>query len=59
MESKPRPTSKTAGSAEVDSGAGAEEVRAGLKRMLKKKRIPANGLKTVQSEAIEAPAPAE
>ena len=59
MESKPRRTSKTAGSAEVDSGADAEEVRAGLKSMLRKKRIPTNGLKTVQSEATEAPAPAE
>jgi hypothetical protein len=59
MESKPRRTAKTAGSVEIDSGTGAEEVRAGLKRMLKKKRIPANGLKTVQSETTEAPAAAE
>ncbi len=40
-------------------GAGAEELRAGLKRMLKKKRIPATELETVQAEGTEAPAPAE
>jgi hypothetical protein len=39
--------------------ADAEEVRAGLKRMLKRKRIPANGLNAIQTETTEAPAPAE
>ena len=39
--------------------ADAEEVRAGLKRMLKKKRTPATGLKTVQAEIAEVPVPAE
>jgi len=53
-----RPTSCNADSVRAGA-AGAEEVRAGLKRMLKKKRIPANGLKAVQTETTEAPAPAE
>jgi hypothetical protein len=59
IESKSRRTSGTADSAKTDDGAEAEEVRAGLKRMLKKKRIPANGLNAVQTEITEAPAPAE
>lgn len=56
---KPRRKSSTAGSANSGDGANADEVRAGLKRMLKKKRIPANGLKTVQAEIVEVPVPAE
>ena len=43
----------------VKAGAGAEELRAGLKRMLKKKQTPAAGLGTVQADETEAPAPAE
>jgi hypothetical protein len=39
--------------------ADAEVVRAGLKRMLKKKRLPATELKTVQAENAEVPVPAE
>ena len=55
---KHRQTSRKADS--MKAGApGAEEVRAGLKRMLKKKRIPANSLKAVQTDTTEAPAPAE
>jgi hypothetical protein len=54
---KARHSPAKAGVAKV--GAGAEELRAGLKRMLKKKRIPATELETVQAEGTEAPAPAE
>lgn len=43
----------------VEAGAGAEELRAGLKRMLKKKQTPAAELETVQADGTEAPAPAE
>ena len=53
-----RQTSRKADSVKAGA-AGAEEVRAGLKRILKKKRIPANGLKAVQTETTEASAPAE
>lgn len=41
------------------AGAGAEELRAGLKRMLNKKRAPVSGLDTVKAEGAETPAPAE
>jgi len=43
----------------MKAGAGAEELRAGLKRMLQKKRPPVDELETGQTEEIEAPAPAE
>ena len=55
---KHRRTSRKADSVK-NGDADAEEVRAGLKRMIKKKRIPANGLKTAQAEIAEAPVPAE
>ncbi len=40
-------------------GAGAEALRAGLKRMLKKNRISTDEIESVQAEGSEAPAPAE
>ncbi len=40
-------------------GTGSEELRAGLKRMLKKKQLPAAELETLQADGAEAPAPAE
>ena len=54
---KPRRKGAKAGAAKV--GAGAEELRAGLKRMLKKKRTPGAELETVEADGTEAPAPAE
>ena len=54
---KPRRARTQAGAAKA--GAGAEELRAGLKAMLKKKQTPVEELETVQAEATEAPAPAE
>ena len=49
---KHRRTSRKAESVKTGD-TDAEEVRAGLKRMLKKKRIPATGLKTVQAEIAQ------
>ena len=48
-------------SAPAKTSSGAEELRAGLKRMLKKKRpnAPSVELATVEAEGVEAPAPAE
>ena len=46
-----------AGAAKI--GTGAEELRAGLKRMLQKNRPPAAELESVQADGTEAPAPAE
>ncbi len=59
QDPKPRPRPAKAGPAKPGAGTGAEELRAGLKRMLKKKRLPAGELETVQTEETEAPAPAE
>ncbi len=54
----PKSWRKAAQGGAAKPGTGAEELRAGLKRMLKKKRIPAE-LETLQADATEAPAPAE
>jgi hypothetical protein len=55
----PKPRRKRAQAGAAKAGAGAEELRAGLKRMLKKKQTPAAELETVKSDGTEAPAPAE
>ncbi len=54
----PKPRRKPAEAGAAKPGTGAEELRAGLKRMLKKKQLPAE-LETLQADATEAPAPAE
>ena len=54
---KPRRTPTKAESAK--HGASGEELRAGLKRVLMNKRIPAAALETVQADRTEAPNPAE
>ncbi len=53
------PGRKRATTGAAKAGANADELRAGLKRMLKKKRTPLVELKTVQASETEAPAPAE
>ena len=55
----PKSRLKRAQAGAAKAGAGAEELRAGLKRMLKKKRAPAAELETAQADGTEAPAPAE
>ena len=55
----PKSRLKRAQAGAAKAGAGAEELRAGLKRMLKKKRAPAAELETAQADATEAPTPAE
>lgn len=55
----PQPRRQHAQAGAAKAGVGAEELRAGLKRMLNKKRAPAAGLGTVQTEGTEVPAPAE
>ncbi len=55
----PKSWSKPAQAGAAKVGTGAEELRAGLKRMLQKKRGPAAELETVQADGTEAPAPAE
>ncbi len=55
----PKSWRKPAQAEAANSGTGAEELRAGLKRMLLKKRDPAAELDTLQAEGTEAPAPAE
>ena len=57
QDSKPQRKRTTAGAAK--NGVGAEELRAGLKRMLKKKQLPATELETIAAEGTKAPAPAE
>ncbi len=54
----PKPRRTPAQAEAAKAGAGAEELRAGLKRMLKKKQPPAE-LETARSDGTEAPAPAE
>ena len=55
----PKSRRKPAQAGAAKAGAGAEELRAGLKRMLQKKRLPAAELESVQADGTEAPAPAE
>ncbi len=55
----PKPRHKYGQAGTAKAGAGAEELRAGLKRMLNKKRAPAAGQGTAQVEGTGAPAPAE
>ena len=55
----PKAQRKRAKAGAANAGAGAEELRAGLKRMLKKKRTPAAELETIEADGTEAPAPAE
>ncbi len=43
----------------AEDGVGAEMLRAGMMRILKKKRTPADETETVPAEGTEAPAPAE
>jgi hypothetical protein len=57
QDPKPRRKRATAGAAK--NGVDAEELRAGLKRMLKKKQPPAAELETIAAEGTVAPAPAE
>ncbi len=54
-----RPRRKRASAEAAKSGASAEALRAGLKRMLKKKQPVIVGLETIKSGGAEAPAPAE
>ncbi len=54
----PKSWRKPAQAGAAKAGTGAEALRAGLKRMLKKKQPPAE-LETLQADATEAPAPAE
>jgi hypothetical protein len=55
----PKSWRKPAQAGAAKPGTGAEELRAGLKRMLQKKRDPAAELETLQADGTEAPAPAE
>ncbi len=55
----PKSWRKPAPAGAAKPGNGAEELRAGLKRMLKKKQPPAAELDTLQADGAEAPAPAE
>ena len=55
----PAPKPRRAQADAAVNGAGAEELRVGLKRMLKKKRTPVNELEMVQAEGTAVSAPAE
>ena len=55
----PKPRRKPAQAEAARAGTSAEELRAGLKRMLKRKRVLADELETVQADGTEAPARTE
>ena len=55
----PKPRRKPAQAEAARAGTSAEELRAGLKRMLKRKWVLADELETVQADGTEAPARTE